>query len=595
MKKNILSMAALLIASAAVFTACSSDDNITSEQPANSVQKTYTMTVNATKGGDATTRALTLGRNDANTKNVLNATWATTENVYVKKGDTWANGSLQPESDGATATLKGELSGIGIAADDVLTLQFPKSGDISYDGQVGTLEDIAANFDYATATVTVASVSATGNIVPTTATTTFENHQAIVKFTLTDKATSSAINTTKLVISVGATDYTINPTSATNVIYAAIPGFTGQTVKLTTTVGDNTYIYEKANVSFTNGQYYEIGVKMIVYPVALSAVTADYHGSVICSDGTVYPPKTAVPDGKTAVGILGKVTETGHGLILALNDAIMYPDWNDINNWTSVKTYAGTTLKLLPDDARGTNLTSYTALGETAVSNWAVAKKSDYAAIFTNLGSTTGDGTGKTYDSNVNAYITTGVGGTALSPSGVPFYWSATQEDGTYAWYFNDSYWSLANKEGNFKIRPVLGFGEEAEEQAAPTLAQTMTTANLTVKVKYNYGNWNYENEENYCQFLSNGDGTYTFQSGGGDVGGRYNKVKALVVENGKLVFKQNYYDSDEYWEWNGFSVTFDTSNNTYSEWRGGGTLDYNPYFISVEVDGTKIDVTPAE
>ena len=587
MKKNILSMAALLIASAAVFTACSSDDNVTNEQPANPTGK-YTMTVQASKVGDATTRALSLGRNDANTKNVLNATWATTENVYVKKGDTWAGGSLKPEADGATATLKGELSDIEINANDVLTLQFPKSGDISYDGQVGTLEDIADNFDYATATVTVASVSATGNIVPTTATTTFENHQAIVKFTLTDKATGSAINTTKLVISVGATDYTINPTSATNEIYAAIPGFTGQTVKLTTTVGDYTYIYEKTGVSFTNGQYYEIGVKMIVYPVALSAVTADYYGSVICADGTVYPPKTAVPDGKTAVGILGKVTEKGHGLILALQDAVLYPDWDDINNWTTVKTYAGTTLKVLPDDARGTNLTSYTALGETAVSNWAVAKKSDYAAIFTNLGSTTGDGTGKTYDSNVNAYITTGVGGTALSPSGVPFYWSATQEDGTYAWYFNDSYWSLANKVGNSKIRPVIGFGEEAEEQAAQTLAQTMTTAKLTVKVKYNY-----DNDENYCEFLSNGDGTYTFQSGGGYIGGRYNKAKALVVENGKLVFKQHYYSPiDEDWDWFGYSVTFDTSNNTYSEWRGEGVADYNPSFISVEVDGTTIDVT---
>lgn len=35
MKKNILTMAALLMASAAVFTACSSDDNVTGEQPAN--------------------------------------------------------------------------------------------------------------------------------------------------------------------------------------------------------------------------------------------------------------------------------------------------------------------------------------------------------------------------------------------------------------------------------------------------------------------------------------------------------------------------------------------------------------------------------
>ena len=451
MKKNILSMAALLMASAAVFTACSSDDNITSEQPANPTGK-YTMTVQASKGGDATTRALSLEGK------TLNATWATTENVYVKKGDTWADGSLQPQAAGATATLKGELSGIGIAASDVLTLQFPKSGTPVYTGQVGTLEDIAANFDYATATVTVASVSASGNIVPTAATTTFENQQAIVKFTLTDKATGSAINTTKLVISVGATDYTINPTEATNEIYAAIPGFEGQTVKLTATVGNNTYFYEKTGVSFTNGQYYEIGVKMIVYPVALSAVTRYYHGSVICSDGYAYPPKTAVPVGKTAVGILGEVNETGHGLILALQDA-KPQDWNTINYWPRVDPYGYPEMKRLPDDALGTNLTNYNnnKLGTTTVSDWALAQKYYYIAIFKNLGSTVGV-EDKSYDGNVNAYITTGVGGTELSST----YWSATEAteiEENCAWCFEDNNWGhLPKEEGNVKIRPVLAF-----------------------------------------------------------------------------------------------------------------------------------------
>ena len=258
MKKNILTMAALLMALAAVFTACSSDDNVTGEQPANPTEpKTYTMTVQASKDGDATTRALSLSGS------TLNATWATTENVYVKKEDTWATGSLQPEAAGATATLKGTLSGIEINASDVLTLQFPKSGTISYAGQVGTLEDIAANFDYATATVTVASVSASGNIVPTAATTTFENQQAIVKFTLIDKADGTTpLSASQLVINDGTTDYTITTASTTSVIYAAIPGFTGQTVTLTATVGSDTYTYEKSGVSFTNGKYYEISVKM---------------------------------------------------------------------------------------------------------------------------------------------------------------------------------------------------------------------------------------------------------------------------------------------------------------------------------------------
>ena len=189
------------------------------------------------------------------------------------------------------------------------------------------------------------------------------------------------------------------------------------------------------------------------YPL-LSAATTDDIGKVVCAAGHLHDAKTAVPDGCTAVGILGKVTATGHGLILALKNATQQI-WPTINDWTSETTYAGTTLKLLPDDAaRSTNLTSYTKLGETTVSNWAVAQKSDYVAIFENLGSTTaGNTAGKTYDGNVNAYITTGVGGAAISSN----YWSATP-DGNYAWYFRNDYWTRGTLRRNWNVRPVLGF-----------------------------------------------------------------------------------------------------------------------------------------
>ena len=187
---------------------------------------------------------------------------------------------------------------------------------------------------------------------------------------------------------------------------------------------------------------------------SLSEATAEDLGMVVCAAGHLHDAKTAVPDGCTAVGILGKVTTTGHGLILALQDATAQT-WNTINGWTSVETYAGTTLKLLPDDdARGTNLTSYTTLGETAVSNWAVAQWSDYEAIFTNLGSTTGDSDGMTYDGNVNAYITTGVGGTALSGD----YWSATEREEDLALYFDHEFWFGGDRTPGRGVRPVLGF-----------------------------------------------------------------------------------------------------------------------------------------
>ena len=146
------------------------------------------------------------------------------------------------------------------------------------------------------------------------------------------------------------------------------------------------------------------------------------------------------------------MTSTGHGLILALKNALSQT-WNTIDGWATVKTYAGTTLKVLPDDnsVRGVELKSYTALGATAVSNWAVAQKWDYEDIFTNLGSTVING-GQTYDANVNDYIT-GVGGSPLSS----YYWSATWNNANRSWYFYKDYWSYTVNEQRYFVRPVLG------------------------------------------------------------------------------------------------------------------------------------------
>ena len=295
MKKNILSLAALLIASAAVFTACSSDDNITSEQPATPTGK-YIMTVQASKGDDATTRALTLGRNDENTKNVLNATWAEGDKVKVYNSSNAEIGELTAETSGASTKLKGDLSTLPTDG-ETLTLKFLSP---SYASQNGTIEHIAANCDYATATVT-ATVS--GSAVTATDAN-FENKQAIVKFSLTDKTTTSAISATQLVVNDGTTDYTITPASATSEIYVALPGFSGQTVTLTATAGGNTYSYEKTGVSFTNGQYYEITVKMSPI-ISLSGRTyldeelVIPDGYIVTGSATAFSCKVAVADGAT--------------------------------------------------------------------------------------------------------------------------------------------------------------------------------------------------------------------------------------------------------------------------------------------------------
>ncbi len=305
MKKDIRTLAALLIASA-TFVACSSDDNIANEnqQPVNPTGK-YTLTINASKSDRANTRALTL--DETTNPNTLTASWATSENVYVQKSGTWASGSLKPQANGAEATLKGELSGISIAADDVLTLQFPRSGARDYTGQVGTLDDIAAKYDYATATVEVEGVSGTGNIIPKSETTAFASQQAIVKFTLLDKADGTTpLCATKLVVNDGTTDYTIIPDpafAAPDELFVAIPGFSDKTVTLNATVDGNTYTYERSAVTFTNGKYYEITVKMSKV-VDLSKLTGNYtaqNGDVLTGtlDGSTKPYKVSIAVGAT--------------------------------------------------------------------------------------------------------------------------------------------------------------------------------------------------------------------------------------------------------------------------------------------------------
>jgi hypothetical protein len=275
MIKNIF-FSLLLIAGLAL-TACSSDDNSVEQAP-----KIYYMTVDATKGvneaaSPAYRRALNLSGS------TLSASWATTEHVYVQgtlvSNSTlfWFEGSIQPQTAGTTTRLNGAISlpagwqyssiDEAIATPYHVNLQFPRK-EFTYDGQKGTLADIAANYDYALAEhvrVDIAADKVVGiNEVE------FVNQQAIVKFTLKDKADGTTLlNPTALTINYGsgsleltsipAATYTTN---GNGVLYVAIPGFSGQNVTLTATCGSGTYTYTKTNATFVNGKYYEISVKM---------------------------------------------------------------------------------------------------------------------------------------------------------------------------------------------------------------------------------------------------------------------------------------------------------------------------------------------
>ena len=458
--KNFLSMAALALMGA-MMTGCSSDDNFDNpQQPEN---KSNVVTLTTTVGFDASagTRALT----STGVK-----TFAVGDQIAV----IYKNTSDQTVTATSTALTTDDITNEGKNANFTVTLTNPKASEavryiypaamlatsvatdaavnadanVKYEAlatQDGTLTNLASKLDLAIFDGSLTSEAA----LPASASMT--NQLAILAITLKDNAATPSEITggiTDMTVSDGTNTYTVSRSAAAGPIYVAIRPVASANIDITANDGSQCYNKSLTGKTYAADNGYSVSWKMAEALIS-NANTVNY-GMVVCAAGHLHLAKTAVPSGCTAVGIQGKVTETGKGLILALQNATLQ-SWNTINSWTSVTAYAGTTLKQLPAGALG-SLTSYTTLGSTAVSDWCVAQKRDYEAIFINLGSTTGDSDGTTYDANVNAYITTGVGGTAISD----LYWAATEDDG-YGWDFG-IYWSRVSKGTRLSLRPVLGF-----------------------------------------------------------------------------------------------------------------------------------------
>ena len=294
--KSIQMMAALLLAVAAT-TACSNDDNAIDETtPATTgAPKTYTLTVTASKGGEATTRALSIDR-----KGALNAKWTEGDLVTVQENleDDGSGASRVPtkygtltatavSSDGYSCTLTGELTGVFSKGQELMLIY--NGGSAGSDGTKGTLNYVAKNDDRATAVVSITGVTANSDGTQTLKTkpATFENQQAIVRFTLRDGDGDGAKPISPTALSVkregGGGSRTLRDIPADTyddngegVLYTGFPGGSG-TIVLEATLADGTHrYYQKTDVKLENGKYYTIDVNMKKGTVDLSALTTDY-------------------------------------------------------------------------------------------------------------------------------------------------------------------------------------------------------------------------------------------------------------------------------------------------------------------------------
>ena len=364
------SLGALMIALAAL-TACSSEDNIVNDQPANPTEPTtYTMTIQASKatGDAAATRGLSL---DGKT---LNVKWNECETVYVLQqdknntADWYYVGKLTAAaSSNATTTLSGtltlEIGKAGAYLDtDAPALRFVlhgnalgSSNESDYStGQNGLLTgtgSIEEKYDFASCDVAKTSytIDTEAKTVSVTGGITLVSEQAIVKFSLYQADGTTPINATSLAITstgdmkkgraYGSDATTIITQSvsltslegSTNNLYVALCNYNATAYTLTATdAAGNTYTYGPKTTTFTNGKYYEVKVKM----TAATGITNPEVGQIIGSDGKNYNAGVTLPSGVTAVAMIAYVgsdaetsTTYNHGLALALEDVSGSKAW----------------------------------------------------------------------------------------------------------------------------------------------------------------------------------------------------------------------------------------------------------------------------
>lgn len=200
--------------------------------------------------------------------------------------------------------------------------------------------------------------------------------------------------------------------------------------KSTTTVSETNTITAK----FTGKKVLGLKVtKRISYPIAISAVTSDYIGSVVTTDGDVYATvAAATAASKTPVAMIayvGTESDCAHGLAIALEDVSNEKlTWNNSGNNNESKTAA--------EWCSAWN-TSKAVTGGT----WRLPSISDWQYMFI------GCGASESYSDNPIQMSYSGLASKLTTAQGdaLPVnadYWSSTVASPSYPWTvrFGDSY-----------------------------------------------------------------------------------------------------------------------------------------------------------
>ena len=250
------------------FTACSSDNDERADAP-----RFYNVTLTASMG-DAETRAL------SESGNVITASFAAGDKVKVLKSDGTEVGELTAKTAEPSTTLEGTISGT-FSVNEELTFRY-RSATANYDGQVGTLDGIAANQDYEEGTLTVTS---TDPLTFNSNSVTLLAKQSITKFTFKDASTDAAVSVKTFGIAAvglvqsiatngtetaGAVTGTLG-TASSDVYVALRTSSSSQAYSFTVKDNDGNWYIATKNAKLTNRKNYTATVKLTPLPALTSS------------------------------------------------------------------------------------------------------------------------------------------------------------------------------------------------------------------------------------------------------------------------------------------------------------------------------------
>ena len=297
----------------AALGACSNDDLAAIETP---IQKGKVVTLTATlspKGGDGVTRALT----DNGT--TIGSAWAVNEEIcveYTNADEDFvdAKGIITAVDGDGKATVSVNLVNPKDGNTDIY-FHYPYSiakriKDLTAD-QIGTLDDIAANFDDFDGDG-ILSVSAGVATLPSDVTMTRNVSIWKLAFKVGDSDITNTITALNINISDGAREYDVTP-SALDAIYVALGDVCSTNVTITAATPSGIYSSTKDEVTLVPGYFYRSTVTLTA--AAASGTYRVYSDRITFDNEAIPGGATTVTSGTTTwtgdLVVSGSVTITG--------------------------------------------------------------------------------------------------------------------------------------------------------------------------------------------------------------------------------------------------------------------------------------------